>query len=94
MIAAYNYKKVFYVVMELPTAGYLNILLKVRLTDLSVDFCQYILYCAAMGLKDLHKKNFVHRKVGPESIACNKDGSIKLTDLDQVRKVETDEQYM
>ena len=80
--------------MELPTAGYLNILLKAWLTDLSAEFCQYILYCATKGLKDLHEKNFVHRKVGPESIACNIDGSIKLADLDQVRKVQTDEQYM
>jgi serine/threonine protein kinase len=40
-----------------------------------------------MGLKALHEKNFIHRKVGPESIACNKDGSIKLSDLDQVRTV-------
>ena len=71
--------------MELPTAGFLNLTLKVQRTNLSAEFCQYILYCAAMGLKDMHDKDFVHRKVGPESIACNKDGTIKLADLDKVR---------
>ena len=82
LLAAYNFKKVYYVVWEMPTAGFLNLILKVRGTDLSAEFCQYVLYSAAMGVKALHAKNFVHRKVGPSNMLCNLDGTIKLTDLD------------
>ena len=49
--------------------------------EYSEDFCVYVLFCLAMGLKDMHDKFLVHRDIQPNNIFYDPEGNIKLSGL-------------
>ena len=47
----------------------------------SEDFCKYLIYNVALGVKDLHDVNILHRDLKSDNVLANSDGVIKITDL-------------
>lgn len=48
----------------------------------SDNFMKYSIYMAAKGLADMHSQGILHRDIKSDNILCNRNGDIKLADLD------------
>ena len=69
--------------------------IKKKKGNYSEEFCGYILYCIAQGIKALHDMNVIHRNICPENVYCidgkakingNKSNMVFLTDLEASRR--------
>ena len=77
----YYYDVVVYALLDLMDGGSIAQLIHRYKRHYSENFCKYILYSVASGLKEMHKKNILHRDVKCDNILFNADGQIKISDL-------------
>ena len=47
----------------------------------SEEFCKYLIYMVACGLKELHEMNILHRDLKSDNILADSEGVVKITDL-------------
>ena len=57
----FEYKSTFIMVLEYISGGPLTKLIKTFHEYFSIEFCQYTLYCVALGIRDMHRRHLVHR---------------------------------
>ena len=63
--------------------GSLELIIKQEKHNLSMEFCAYTLKMVALGLREMHLKNVLHRDIKSMNILCDGQGRIKIADLDQ-----------
>ena len=59
----------------------------------SEEFCKYSLYQVALGLKEMHSKNVLHRDIKSDNILCSPEGQIKISDLGFSTSLSQEEAY-
>ena len=67
--------------MELMEEGSLTDITVRRKGDLTEDFCKYSLYQVALGLRNMHRRDMLHRGIKSDDVLCRANGEIKIADL-------------
>lgn len=69
-IETFYFKNNYFMITELIEADPLAQLIRGKNASLSEEFCSYILYCIAKGIKALHDLNVIHRGVCADNVYC------------------------
>ena len=80
-IEVYYWQGKIFAFLELMEGGALTQIITAQRGAYSEAFCKYTLYMVAMGLKEIHSKNVLHRDIKSDNILCSPDGQIKIADL-------------
>ena len=78
-VETFLFKDNYFIVSELIETCSLASLIRGKNGIQSEEFCSYILYCIAKGIKALHDLNVIHRGVSSENIYCIGE-QVKLND--------------
>ena len=76
----FEFNEELFVFLELMD-GDLSHIISQHHTRYSSDFIKYTLYIVAMGLRDMHNSNVLHRDIKSENILFRANGEIKIADL-------------
>ena len=86
-LSLFQDEKYLYLAFEFIPGGDLFTLLKAE-NRFSLDKSQFYIAQVIYALEYLHSKNIVYRNLKPENILINKNGYIKLTDFELMKKIE------
>ena len=78
----YHYKKKVFIMLEFMEQGNLTNMILESEQRYSENFCRYSLYKVALGLRDMHEHNVLHRDIKSDNILHSlENGEVKISDL-------------
>ena len=86
-LSLYQDEKYLYLAYEFIPGGDLFTLLKAE-NRFSLDKSQFYIGQVIYALEYLHSKNIIYRNLKPENILINKNGYVKLSDFELIKKIE------
>ena len=73
-IEVYVWQNKIFAFLDLMEGGALTQIIIEKQGAYSEAFCKYTLYMVAMGLKEMHSKNVLHRDIKSDNILCSPEG--------------------
>lgn len=80
-VEAYYFSNRFWIILEIMEAGKLTAIVKDLNGRYSEQFCKYVIYCVAQGVKALHDKQIIHGDIKSDNVLVKYTGEIKLADF-------------